>query len=122
MAAASGVIYVAGGHNGTASAETNTLQAYDPGTNSWQLRANMPGSRYYSSGAAALAELPSWPVTISYFPLGEAPQGEETPSHQVIFTMYSNGVAGNVTLDYGDFALDGTLSGIELLDKPECDS
>jgi hypothetical protein len=73
------------------------------------------------SGAEALAELPSWPVTISYFPHGDVPQGEETPSHQVIFTMYSNGVAGNVTLDYGDFALEGTLSAIELLDKPECD-
>jgi hypothetical protein len=73
------------------------------------------------SGADALAKLPSWPVTISYFPLGEAPQGEETPSHQVIFIMYSNGVAGSVTLDYGDFALEGKLSDIELLDTPECE-
>jgi hypothetical protein len=73
------------------------------------------------SGADALAELPSWPVTISYYPLGDVPQGEETPSHQVTFTMYSNGVAGDVTLDYGDFALNGKLNDIELLDVPECD-
>jgi hypothetical protein len=34
--------------------------------------------------------------------------------------MYDNGVAGDVTLDYGDFALDGKLSDIELFDPPEC--
>jgi hypothetical protein len=80
-----------------------------------------PAGQVAGSGADALAELPSWPVTISYYPLGEVPQGEETPSHQVIFTMYANGVAGNVTLDYGDFALDGELSDIELFDPPACD-
>ena len=73
------------------------------------------------SGAGELAGLPSWPVTISYYPLGETPQGEETPSHQVAFIMYSNGVAGDVTLDYGDFALSGKLRNIELLDAPNCD-
>ena len=72
-------------------------------------------------GAEALAELSSWPVTISYYPLGETPQGEETPSHQVIFDIYENGAAGDLTLDYGDFALDGKLTGIEMLDVPECD-
>ena len=72
-------------------------------------------------GAEALAKLPSWPVTISYYPLGEMPQGEETPSHQVTFDMYDNGAAGDVTLDYGDFALDGKLTGIEMLDVPECE-
>lgn len=72
------------------------------------------------NGAVRLAGLPSWPVTISYYPLGETPQGEETPSHQVTFTMYSNGVAGDVTLDYGDFALAGKLRDIELFEVPEC--
>jgi hypothetical protein len=72
-------------------------------------------------GAEALADLSSWPVTISYYPLGETPQGEETPSHQVIFNMYDNGAAGDVTLDYGDFALEGELTGIEMLDVPDCD-
>jgi hypothetical protein len=73
------------------------------------------------NGASALGEMPNWPLTISYYPLGEVPQGEETPSHQVIFTMYDNGVAGDVTLDYGDFALAGKLTNIELLDVPECE-
>jgi hypothetical protein len=74
-----------------------------------------------AESAEALAELPSWPVTISYYPHSETPQGEETPSHQVIFDMYDNGAAGDVTLDYGDFALEGELTGIEMLDVPECE-
>ncbi|HUE45115.1 MAG TPA: DUF1849 family protein [Aestuariivirgaceae bacterium] len=74
-----------------------------------------------AEGAEALANLPSWPVTISYYPHSETPQGEETPSHQVIFDMYENGAAGDVTLDYGDFALGGKLTGIEMLDVPECE-
>jgi hypothetical protein len=72
-------------------------------------------------GADALADLPSWPVTISYYAYSETPQGEETPSHQVIFDMYDNGAAGGVTLDYGDFALEGELTSIEMLDVPECE-
>jgi hypothetical protein len=74
-----------------------------------------------AEGAEALAALPSWPVTISYYPHSVTPQGEETPSHQVIFDMYDNGAAGDVTLDYGDFALDGQLTGIEMLDMPQCE-
>jgi hypothetical protein len=73
------------------------------------------------SGVEALGKLPSWPVTISYYPIGDMPQGEETPSHQVSFAMFANGVAGDVKLDYGDFALDGTLNEVELLDAPACD-
>jgi hypothetical protein len=72
-------------------------------------------------GAEELAKLASWPVTISYYTLGETPQGEETPSHQVAFVMYANGVAGDVTLDYGDFALDGRLGDIEIFDPQPCD-
>ena len=72
-------------------------------------------------GAEALAALPSWPVTISYYPHSETPKGEETPSHQVLFDMYENGAAGDVTLDYGDFALKGELTGIEMLAVPECE-
>jgi hypothetical protein len=73
------------------------------------------------SGVEDLARLPSWPGTISYYPLGETPQGEETPSHQVIFKMYANGVAGDVTLEYGDFALAGKLQDIELFEVPACE-
>ena len=73
------------------------------------------------SGVEILSKLPSWPVTISYFPFSEEPQGEETPSHQVSFIMYENGVAGDLTLDYGDFSLQGRVTSVEVIDQPPCD-
>lgn len=67
--------------------------------------------------AAALRGDASWPMTVSYYALAGNP---ETPEYQVSFDMYDNGVATGLVLDYGDFALAGTLSDLKLLDKPKC--
>jgi hypothetical protein len=70
-----------------------------------------------NQAAAALRALGSWPMAVSYFPLdGQA----ETPDYQVSFDMYENGVATGLVLDYGDFALSGTLTDLTLLDRPSC--
>lgn len=67
--------------------------------------------------AAPLKGLASWPMTISYYPLEG---NDETPQYQVSFDMYANGVASNLTLDYGDFALTGTLEKLDLLAPSSC--
>ena len=54
---------------------------------------------------------------VSYFPLEG---GGEVPEYQVSFDMYENGVATGLVLDYGDFALSGTLADLKLLDEPAC--
>jgi hypothetical protein len=71
--------------------------------------------------ADAIVKLPSWPMTISFYSTkpGDA-EGEATPAYQISFTMYENGVAGNLVLDYGEFALAGTLKVLEFLDQPPC--
>jgi hypothetical protein len=33
------------------------------------------------------------------------------------FKLYGNGITRDLTMDYGDFVLSGTLSKLELLDK-----
>jgi EipB-like len=79
-----------------------------------------PGSISRDKGnpaAGGLMTLGSWPMTISYFPVED---GEDTPEYQVSFDMYANGVATGLVLDYGDFALSGTLRDLTLLDKSEC--
>ena len=68
--------------------------------------------------AAPLKSIGSWPMTVSYYALEG---GAETPEYQVSFDMYENGVATGLVLDYGDFALSGTLADLKLLDKPSCD-
>ena len=71
---------------------------------------------------AALAKLALWPVTISYYANG-APgdgQSEDTPAYQVSFDMYENGVAQNLLLDYGDFALEGRMINYEAVKQTAC--
>lgn len=67
--------------------------------------------------AAALKDVVSWPMSVSYYALEGS---SETPEYQVSFTMHENGVATGLVLDYGDFALSGTLTDLKLLDQPNC--
>ena len=67
--------------------------------------------------AAALSDVGSWPMTVSYFKLdGDT----ETPEYQVSFDMYENGVANGLVLDYGDFAMSGTLRDLKMLPPASC--
>jgi hypothetical protein len=61
--------------------------------------------------------LARWPVTMSYFKVGS---GETTPSYTISFELYENGVTGAVRLDYGSFALRGTLTRLDLLPQAAC--
>ncbi len=48
-----GVLYVAGGHDGTTGG-TTTLQAYNPATDTWSTLVPMPGRRYQGDGAGVI--------------------------------------------------------------------
>jgi hypothetical protein len=64
-----------------------------------------------------LGELPSWPVSIGYF---EPKDGDLTPSYQIDFQLYENGVSRELLIDYGDFSIHGTLTSLEYLKAKEC--
>jgi hypothetical protein len=64
-----------------------------------------------------LGELASWPVSIGYF---ELTGGDLTPSYQIDFHLYENGVSRELLIDYGDFSIHGTLTSLEYLHGPEC--
>lgn len=61
----------------------------------------------------ALAGVPRWPVTISYFEDGQA---DRTPAYRISFELYENGISRALTLDYGDFAFKGDLKSLEILE------
>ncbi len=67
--------------------------------------------------AAPLKELSAWPTTVSYFKLDGS---SETPEYQVSFDMFENGVATGLVLDYGEFALSGTLADLKMLEASDC--
>lgn len=64
-----------------------------------------------------LGELPSWPVSIGYF---ERTGGDLTPSYQIDFRLYENGVSRELLIDYGDFAIHGRLTSLEYLKGKKC--
>jgi len=65
-----------------------------------------------------LDELPSWPVSIGYF---EPTDGDLTPSYQIDFRLYENGVSRELLIDYGDFSIHGRLTSLEYLKAKECE-
>lgn len=67
----------------------------------------------------ALDGLDSWPVSISYFDLGE--EANETPVYQLSFRLYANGVSRDLLIDYGDFAIKGDLSALEFMPASKCE-
>lgn len=68
-----------------------------------------------------LAGQKSWPVHVAYFSREpDAEQPPETPTFQVGYRLYQNGIATELVLDYGEFALGGELSLLEALPQPHC--
>ncbi len=70
-----------------------------------------------SAKEKGLAELISWPVSIGYF---EPKAGDLTPSYQIDFRLYANGVSRELLIDYGDFSIHGTLTSLEYLKDEAC--
>lgn len=64
-----------------------------------------------------LDKLARWPMTISYYNAGT---GDQTPAYTISFELYENGVSRALKLDYGDFALKGELSSLEVLPYTAC--
>ncbi len=74
-------------------------------------------------GGALRTGVRHWPISVGYFDGEESPTedfGEETPSYQMRFTLYENGVTNDLVMDYGEYALSGSLDTIEALEAPDC--
>ncbi len=71
--------------------------------------------------AAKLAEIPRWPVTISYFEKTAAKEStEQTPVYALGFELYENGISRALSLDYNDFVVTGKLTSLEIKDSKSC--
>ncbi len=83
-----------------------------------------PGERSHDDAAAGepkLANVPRWPVTISYFAKDKAAQsGEQTPDYAIGFELYDNGISRALTLDYNDFVVSGKLTSLEVRKAKPC--
>ncbi len=68
--------------------------------------------------AGSLAKEPTWPVTIAYFDDTENDDG--TPIYRISFKLYENGITRDLIMDYGEFALKGTLASLETFEGEGC--
>ncbi len=66
---------------------------------------------------AGLAGLRHWPITISYFKDGP---GDTTPEYVMSFVVYEDGIGRALKINYGDFALTGRLTHLDLLPTSPC--
>jgi hypothetical protein len=68
-----------------------------------------------------LANMPRWPVTISYFDKSKAADtGEQTPDYAIGFELYENGISRALTLDYNDFVVSGKLTSLDIKQAKPC--
>ncbi len=88
-----------------------------------KLRSSTQGEEPVHSDDPDIAKLSNsahWPVTIAYFDPSKSDGGEEFPIYQLSFLLYENGISRQMTLDYGDFAIKGSLRDLELFDVGAC--
>jgi len=64
------------------------------------------------------ADLPHWPVTISYFDRTKA--ADPNPLYATSYVLYQNGMVGRLRIIYSDFALVGTLTSLDVLPAAPC--
>jgi hypothetical protein len=65
----------------------------------------------------AMKDMSRWKVTVSYFDVSKP---DSNPSYILAFQMWENGVSSDLVLDYGDFALKGTMTKLEMLPEAPC--
>jgi hypothetical protein len=70
-------------------------------------------------GADQLANVQSWPMTISYFEAGKEKQ-DQTPAYELSFRYFENGVTSDLKIDYGEFSIKGALKELTFLDPGKC--
>ena len=73
-----------------------------------------------AKNAERLDELKAWPVSISYFEPGSQ-KTDAVPAYELAFLYFENGVSRRLFIDYGEFAIRGSLKEIIFLEPGKCD-
>ncbi len=64
-----------------------------------------------------LSGMTAWPIKLAFFP---AKERSETPDQTVDVILFENGVATELTFDYGDFSIVGEITNLDMADVPSC--
>ncbi|MGE0769593.1 MAG: cell envelope integrity EipB family protein [Hyphomicrobiaceae bacterium] len=72
-----------------------------------------------AKNAERLNSLQSWPISISYFEAGSRAK-DIVPAYELAFLYFENGVSRRLFIDYGDFAVRGSLQSLDFLPPAPC--
>ncbi|MBS0240627.1 MAG: cell envelope integrity EipB family protein [Proteobacteria bacterium] len=72
-----------------------------------------------AKNAEQLDKLKSWPISISYYEVG-SDKKDALPSYELAFLYFENGVSRRLFIDYGEFAVRGTLLSVDFLEPAKC--
>lgn len=67
--------------------------------------------------ANPLVTVPAWPARLAFYS-PELETGE--PDYEMNLILHTNGIARSMLIDYGDFAVSGTLDELQALSAPGC--
>jgi envelope integrity protein B len=72
------------------------------------------------ANAERLDSVRAWPVSIAFF---EASSGRDDalPSYEISFWLFENGVSRKLSIDYGEFALQGSLKDLAFHEPTKCE-
>lgn len=70
------------------------------------------------TNGSVLDKMLSWPISVSYYDRDD--QDKTTPVYELAYRFYANGVSRRLFIDYGDFSVTGSLSGLEFLETAPC--
>lgn len=85
-------------------------------------RQTKPGSGAVVSlakGVAGLDRVPSWPISVSYFPVGQQ-QGDTVPLYEMSYRFHDNGVTSSLRINHGEFAIVGELKELTYFEASPC--
>jgi hypothetical protein len=72
-----------------------------------------------AKGVADLDRVPSWPISVSYFPTKQEP-GDVVPLYEMSYRFHENGVTGGLRINHGDFAIKGELKELTYFEASPC--
>lgn len=72
-----------------------------------------------AKGSSDLDRVPSWPVSVSYFPATPGP-GDAVPLYEMSYRFHENGVTSSLSINHGDFAIKGELKELTYFDASPC--
>lgn len=77
--------------------------------------------RETAAAVDAMSRLPRWPITVGYYDPEPKDGGESTPTYEMSFLLYENGISRKVKIDYGEYIVGGELVDLKIHEMSKCE-